>query len=117
MGHALQAAKSVVKEEAKPARISPATTTVDRSSNNNVRPKTSTAAGAPRKAEVRPAEQPMRRQKQPSGKRTGENSFVGGNVPAYMKATASVKAKDARDQQAKIAAARSALTEKKWNRA
>ena len=34
-----------------------------------------------------------------------------------MKSTASVKAKDARDQQAKIAASRSALTEKKWNRA
>lgn len=40
-----------------------------------------------------------------------------GYVPAYMKSTASNKAKDAREQHAKIAAARSALTEKKWNRA
>ena len=39
------------------------------------------------------------------------------HVPAYMKATASNKAKDAREAQAKIAATRSALTEKKWNRA
>lgn len=39
------------------------------------------------------------------------------HVPAYMKATASNKAKDAREAQAKFAAIRSALTEKKWNRA
>ncbi|KAL3133148.1 hypothetical protein ABBQ38_007043 [Trebouxia sp. C0009 RCD-2024] len=51
-------------------------------------------------------------------KREGENkSSSGRHVPAYMKATASVKAKDARDQQAKIAASRTALAEKKWNRA
>ena len=40
-----------------------------------------------------------------------------GYVPAYMKSTASNKAKDAREQHVKIAAARTALTEKKWNRA
>ena len=47
----------------------------------------------------------------------GENASSGRHVPAYMKSTASVKAKEARDQQAKIAASRTALAEKKWNRA
>lgn len=39
------------------------------------------------------------------------------HIPAYMKSTASNKAKDAREAQAKLAAQRSVLTEKKWNRA
>lgn len=117
LGHASQAAKPVVTEEAKPTRISPTTATLNQSSNSNVKPKPGTAAGAPRKADARPPERPVPRQKRPSEKRAQENPSFGGNVPAYMKATASVKAKDARDQQAKIAAARSALTEKKWNRA
>lgn len=117
LGHASQAAKPVVTEEAKPTRISPRTATVNQSSNSNVKPKPGTAAGAPRKTDARPPERPVPRQKQPSEKRAQENPLFGGNVPTYMKATASVKAKDARDQQAKIAAARSALTEKKWNRA
>ena len=110
----MQAVTPAVKEAAKPTRPSPTAPTADQQSNSRAKPSSSSiAASRPRKAD---GKTPASRQKRPPEKRGGENS-AGGYVPAYMKATASVKAKDARDQQGKIAAARSALSEKKWNRA
>lgn len=80
-----------------------------RADNNRAKP-VRKAAVIPNKADAKTSGRPA--------KRVGENSPSSGrHVPAYMKATASVKAKDARDQQAKIAASRTALAEKKWNRA
>ncbi|KAL0027419.1 hypothetical protein WJX79_011006 [Trebouxia sp. C0005] len=113
---AVQAAKPAVKEAAKPTRPSPTAPIAGQHSNSGAKPDCNIAASRPRKADGKTPELPASRQKRPPEKRGGENS-ARGYVPAYMKATASVKAKDARDQQAKIAAARSALSEKKWNRA
>ncbi|DBA97321.1 TPA: hypothetical protein ACH3X1_015059 [Trebouxia sp. C0004] len=113
---AVQAVKTAVKEVATPTRPSPTAPTAGQHSNSRAKPDSSIAASRPRKAAGKTTELPASRQKRPPEKRGGENS-AGGYVPAYMKATASVKAKDAHDQQAQIAAARSALSEKKWNRA
>jgi len=112
----MQAVKAAVKEAAKPTRPIPTAPTAGLHSNSRAKPNSSIAASRPNKAAGKTPELPASRQKRPPEKHGGENS-AGGYVPAYMKATASVKAKDARDQQAKIAAARSALSEKKWNRA
>ena len=74
------------------------------------RPKPVKKAAIPNKTDAKTSGRPA--------KRVGENNVASGrHVPAYMKATASVKAKDARDQQVKVAASRTALAEKKWNRA
>ena len=112
----MQAVVPPVKEAAKPTRPSPIAPTAGQYSNSRAKPNSSIAASRPRKADGKTPGLPASKQKRPPEKRGGENS-AGGYVPAYMKATASVKAKDARDQQGKIAAARSALSEKKWNRA
>ena len=112
----MQAVKPAGKEAATPTRPSPTAPTAGQHGNSRAKPNSSTAANRPRKPDGKKPELPASKQKRPPEKLGGENS-VRGYVPAYMKATASVKAKDARDQQAKIAAARSALSEKKWNRA
>lgn len=77
----------------------------------------SQAVAVPKKPGAKPSGGPAPRPKRIGENSRGENASAGHYVPAYMKATASVKAKDARDQQAKIAASRTALSEKKWNRA
>ncbi len=112
----MQAVKTAAKEAATPTRPSLIAPTAGQHGNSRAKSISSIAASRPRKADGKTPVLPASRQKRPPEKRGGENS-AGGYVPAYMKATASVKAKDARDQQAKIAAARSALSEKKWNRA
>ena len=95
---------------------SPVSKNAGQQSVDRIKPKgSSKAATVPGKVESRPSGQPAPKLKQHVN-RSRENSSVGGHVPAYMKSTASVKAKDARDQHVKIAAARSALTENKWNR-
>ena len=71
------------------------------------------AAAVPKKAHVASASPPVRQKR---AAHDSENAVSGRRIPAYMKPTASVKAKDAREQQAKIAASRTALAEKKWNR-
>ena len=111
----MQAVKPAVKEAAKPTRPSSTAPTAGQHSNSKAKPNSSIAASRLRKVDGKTPELPASRQKRPE-RRGGENSATG-YVPAYMKATASIKAKDARDQQVKIAAARSALSEKKWNRA
>lgn len=77
----------------------------------------SKAAVVPTVTDLKPSGRPAPRPKRVGGSSHGENVSSGRHVPAYMKATASVKAKDARDQQASVAASRTALAEKKWNRA
>ena len=76
----------------------------------------SKAVAVPSKPHAKASGRPVPRPKRIGENSRDENASAGHHVPAYMKATASVKAKDARDQQAKIAASRTALAEKKWNR-
>lgn len=105
---ALQVRPAVHAGNKLPLRPSPApcSASTDRSRAKPV----SKAAVVPKKTDATSSGRPA--------KRAAENSASSGrHIPAYMKATASVKAKDARDQQAKIAASRTALAEKKWNRA
>lgn len=106
-------------ETTTPTRPSPPVTSAEKQNNARVKPSAMKAAVAPSKVvqEAKPSARPAPRPKRVVEHSHRENASSGRHVPAYMKPTASVKAKDARDQQAKIAASRTALAEKKWNRA
>ena len=98
-----------------PSRPSPAPSSASKA-RSTIRP-VSKEAAVPNKQGVKPVGRPAPRPKQIGENSQAENASSGRHVPAYMNATASVKAKNACDQQAKIAASRTALAEKKWNRA
>ena len=106
---------AVQAEVKAPSRPTPALCVASRDVST-VKP-VSKAVAVPSKPGAKPSSHPAPRPKHIGENSRGENTSAGHHVPAYMKATASVKAKDARDQQAKIAASRTALAEKKWNRA
>lgn len=97
------------------SKASPTVTTAAKENSSKVKSSASKTAVSKR-TEAKPAVRPAPRPKQAAENSRGKNVQSGRHVPAYMKATASVKAKDARDQQAKIAASRTALAEMKWNR-
>ena len=113
--HVLQAATAVQAETPIPSKARPAASTVAKEDSSKVKASAS-KSGVPKRAEAKSAGRPAPRPKQAAENSRGENVLSGRHVPAYMKATASVKAKDAHDQQAKIAASRTALAGKKWNR-
>ena len=112
--HALQVPPAVMAASSTSA-ISPAP--APNAIKTNSMPVTSKAGIATKNAEAKLPGRPAPKPKQVAEHSQGENAMPQRHVPAYMKPTASVRAKDARDQQAKIAASRIALAEKKWNRA
>ena len=100
-----------------PARLSPRPPVATRQSLNKVpQENRSKAIGAANRNVQKATNAPPARPRRGAENNPRSEGFDR-HVPAYMKATASNKAKDAREAQAKIAATRSALTEKKWNRA
>ena len=117
LSHALQVTESTIppKEISRAAKASSVASKAAPQSQSNKRDDKVRGTTVRSTPSTQAAKQPPRQRA--SRENQSGNSSATGYVPAYMKATASVKAKDARDQQAKIAANRSALTEKKWNRA